>query len=108
MINYCREQFGTLKDLPTNLVQDSLNNARKQLKETIPTNELVEICCWIYLIGTGQVLGNQIIATKINPMERNIVWHLIKECFQSKQHAEAAFLFDTVEGLVAAELYIKY
>ena len=37
MINYCREQFGTLKDFPTNLVQDSLNNARKQLKETIPT-----------------------------------------------------------------------
>ena len=63
------------------------------------------MCCWLYLVGTGQILGNQLIATKMNPIEREVVWHFVRECYQGKHKAMAGFVFSTIEGLVAADIY---
>jgi hypothetical protein len=67
---------------------------------------MVEISCWIYLVGTGHLVKNQLVlvVTKFNPIEREIVWNFIKECFLNEQKATAyeqqeyaKFLFNSIE-----------
>jgi hypothetical protein len=49
----CLEQLGELREFSTNLVEETLNDVRTLAKETILAQELVEISCLIYLVGTG-------------------------------------------------------
>ena len=76
--------------------------------------EMVEISCWIYLVGTGHLVGGQLVVTKFNPIEREIVWNFIKECFVSEQKATAyeqqelaKILFNSIEAMVAYYLYCE-
>ena len=75
---------------------------------------MVEISCWIYLVGTGHLVGNQLVVTKFNTIEREIVWNFIKECFVSEQKATAyeqqelaKILFNSIEAWVAIHLYAE-
>ena len=75
---------------------------------------MVEISCWIYLVGTGHLVGNQLVVTKFNPIEREIVWNFIKECFMNEKKATAfeqqktaKFLFNFIEAGVAFNLYCE-
>ena len=65
----------------------------------------MQICCWVYLIGTGHLVGTQLVATKTDPIEREIVWKFIKGCFEAEQQATAILVFKTIEDLLAARLY---
>ena len=73
---------------------------------------MVKISIWIYLVETGHSVGNQLVVTKFNPIEREIVWNFIKECFVSEQKAtayeqqeNAKILFNSIEAWVAIHLY---
>ena len=67
---------------------------------------MVEISCWIYLVGTGHLVGTQLVVTKFNPIEREIVWNFIKECFRRKKEMAAKLVFNTIEALVAKHFYV--
>jgi hypothetical protein len=58
------------------------------------------------------LVGNQLVVTKFNPIEREIVWNFIKECFLNEQKATAyeqqeyaKILFNTIEAWFAINLY---
>jgi hypothetical protein len=59
---------------------------------------MVEISCWIYLVGTSHLVEARLVITKVNPIEREIVWNFIKECFMNEQQTNAKFLFNAIEA----------
>jgi hypothetical protein len=51
------------------------------------------------------LVDTQLVATKIDPIEREIVWKFIKGCFEAEQQQTAILVFKTIEDLLAARLY---
>jgi hypothetical protein len=51
------------------------------------------------------LVDTQLVATKIYPIEREIVWKFIKGCFVAEQQVTAILVFKTIEDLLAARLY---
>ena len=98
-------QLTELKEFPTLLAKETLYEVRIRAQQTVSPADMVEVCCWLYLIGTGQYLGNKLVATKVIPIEREVVWHFVRECYQGKHKAMAGLVFRTIEGLVAADIY---
>ena len=60
------------------------------------------------MVGTGHLVGSQLVVTKFNPIEREIVWNFIKECFHREKNIDAKFVFNTIESLVAKHFYIEH
>lgn len=102
------QQLQELSEFSTGLIGEALFDVQTQVSKLLSHQDLLEVCCWLYLVGTGHMQDGKLVLTKMRPIEREITWNFIKACFSEKHMANAAFVFGSVEGLVASDIHLKF
>lgn len=98
----CMCAIDELKSFSTHLVKETMEDLKAQLHANIAPQDLAELTTWLYLKGTQSVSGSTLVAGRMDPLARGIVWNTVAAAFD---RPKALCVFRVIEDLVAGDLY---